>query len=314
MYGGCLLLIVQIGLEHACDRLEDVGRCDDAFEIAVLVMNERHRHVGFFQRRQYVERIGIVVAAVVLPFCDPVRLAEEMSVLDIISGGRVTYVLGVGHRAQEYEHFGVAKAERGRLADEKLDLLLRLLREDDVVADGRTVRVTPRPIRPGGPTLFVGGGSIAAAERAGRSGLGLMAQANPLGMREAYEAACAAAGHEPGFAQLPDPDTPTTVFVADEVDRAWDELGPHLLHDAVTAASYRHGDEGVASISMATTVDELRAQGGAYRVLSVDDAAVLVRDRGRLPLLPLAGGLPPATAWPYLERAADAVARTRTRT
>ncbi len=32
---------------------------------------------------------------------------------------------------------------------------------------------------------------------------------------------------------------------------AWDELGPYLLHDAVTAASYRHGDEGVASISRA---------------------------------------------------------------
>lgn len=139
-----------------------------------------------------------------------------------------------------------------------------------------------------------------------------MAQANPAGMRDAYEAACCAAGHEPGFAQLPDPDTPTAVFVADDVDRAWDELGPHLLHDAVTAASYRHGDDGVASISTATTVDELRAQRGAYRVLSVADAADLVRDRGRLPLLPLAGGLPPAVAWPYLERAADAVTHART--
>jgi alkanesulfonate monooxygenase SsuD/methylene tetrahydromethanopterin reductase-like flavin-dependent oxidoreductase (luciferase family) len=252
------------------------------------------------------ERLGIVVAAVVLPFCDPVRLAEEMCVLDIVSRGRVMYVLGIGHRPQEYEHFGVDQSERGRLADEKLDLLLRLLRDEQVVHDGRRIRVTPRTASPTGPTIFIGGGSIAAAQRAGRHGLGLMAQANPPGMREAYEAASLAAGHEPGFAQLPDPDTPTAVFVADDVDRAWDELGPHLLHDAVTAASYRHADHGVASISRATTVDDLRAAGGAYQVLTVDDATTRFRTGARLPLLPLAGGLPPSLAWPYLHRAADA--------
>ena len=71
------------------------------------------------------ERLGIMLAAVVLPFCDPVRLAEEMSVLDIISGGRVSYVFGVGHRPEEYEQFGVDPGRRGRLADEHLALLER---------------------------------------------------------------------------------------------------------------------------------------------------------------------------------------------
>ncbi len=58
--------------------------------------------------------LPILLAALVLPFYDPVRLAEDMSVLDIISGGRVAYVLGVGHRLEEYEHFGIelAAAER----------------------------------------------------------------------------------------------------------------------------------------------------------------------------------------------------------
>ena len=44
------------------------------------------------------ERLAIMLAAVVLPFWDPVRLAEEMSVLDIISNGRVSYAFGIGHR------------------------------------------------------------------------------------------------------------------------------------------------------------------------------------------------------------------------
>lgn len=257
------------------------------------------------------EQVGLVVAAVILPFCDAVRLAEEMAVLDIISRGRVMYVLGVGHRAEEYDHFGIDKRARGRLADEKLDVVLRLLRDPEATVGGRTVRVTPRPLKESGPMVMIGGGSVAAAERAGRHGLGLMAQANPEGMQEAYEAACLAAGHPIGFTQLPNPDIPTAVFVADDVDRAWDELGPHLLHDALTAASYRRGDDGVASISRASTVDELRAAGGAYRVFTVEEAAEVVRSGGRLPLLPLCGGLPPAMAWKYLEHAAAAVALGR---
>jgi hypothetical protein len=127
-------------------------------------------------------------------------------------------------------------------------------------------------------------------------------------MTEAYQEASRAAGHDPGFIQLPDPDAPTAVFVADDVDRAWDELGPHLLHDAMAAASYRHGDDTVASISRARTVDELR-DGGTYRVLTLDEAADRVRGGSFLQLLPLCGGLAPTVAWPYLERAADAVAK-----
>ena len=257
------------------------------------------------------EHLAIMLAAVVLPFCDPVRLAEEMSVLDIISRGRVAYVLGVGHRLEEYEHFCVDMSRRGALADEKLGLLQQLLSGETVHHDGRSIRVTPPPYTPGGPRLMIGGGSLAAVARAGRFGLGLLAQANPPGMAEAYEAACQAHGREPGSIQLPDPDSPTAVFVADDVDQAWAELGLHLLHDVVTAASYRHGDDGVASISRAESVDELRAAGGAYRVLTVDEAAAVIRGHGRLPLAPLCGGLPPAIAWPYLERAAEAVRRAQ---
>jgi alkanesulfonate monooxygenase SsuD/methylene tetrahydromethanopterin reductase-like flavin-dependent oxidoreductase (luciferase family) len=257
-------------------------------------------------------RLPILVAALVLPFYDPVRLAEDMSVVDIISGGRVAYVLGVGHRPEEYEHFGIDVRHRGRRADDHLALLRRLLAGDDVVVEGgRAIRVTPAPLTAGGPQLFVGGGSVAAARRAGRFGLGLIAQAAAPGLRDNYETACRAAGHEPGVVQLPDPGSPTAVFVADDVDEAWDELGRHLLHDAVTAASYRHGETTVASISTARTVDELRAD-PAYSILTVDEAAARVRAGAPLPLLPLCGGLPPTVAWPYLERAADATTRART--
>jgi hypothetical protein len=137
----------------------------------------------------------------------------------------------------------------------------------------------------------------------------MVLQTNQGGLKELYENECRAHGHEPGFVALPADNAPTAVFVADDVERAWDELGPHLLHDAVTAAEYRHGVAGVASISRATDVDGLRTADGPYRVFTVDEAADYMRGGQALPLAPLCGGVPPDVAWPYLERAAEAAAR-----
>ena len=253
--------------------------------------------------------LTIMLAAVVLPFWDPVRLAEDMAVLDIISGGRVAYALGIGHRAEEYEHFGIDIRRRGRLADDTLALLLQLLRGEPVCHQGRRIHVTPKCVTPGGPHIMVAGGGTAAARRAARFGLGFLAQANPAGLKEFYESQCRANGHQPGPSQFPEAGAPTAVFVADDVDRAWEELGPYLLHDAVTAAAYRHGDGVVASISRAASVAELRATPGPYRVFTADEAHGYLSSGRSLPLLPLCGGLPPALAWPYLERAAAVLAR-----
>jgi Spirocyclase AveC-like/Luciferase-like monooxygenase len=90
------------------------------------------------------------VAAVPLPLWDPVRLAEEISVLDLISGGRVSYAFGVGHREEEYIHFGVEMAARGRLADEYLGVLIGLVRGESADFRGRRVRVSPRSHHPTG--------------------------------------------------------------------------------------------------------------------------------------------------------------------
>lgn len=255
------------------------------------------------------ETLMIMLAAVVLPFWDPVRLAEEMCVLDILSNGRVAYAFGLGHRGEEYEHFGIDIRERGRLADDKLSLLLQLLRGEPVEYQGRRIHVTPPCVTPGGPHIMVAGGSAAAARRAARHGLGFLAQANPPGLKDLYESQCRAHGREPGPCQFPDAGAPTAVFVTDDVDKAWHELGPYLLHDAVTAAAYRHGDATVASISRAASVAELRETPGPYRIFTPAEAVVQLRSGRSLPLLPLCGGLPPALAWPYLEHAAEAVVR-----
>ena len=244
---------------------------------------------------------------VILPFYDPVRLAEDLSVLDTLSGGRVSVVFGIGYRPEEYEQFGLNIHRRGRMADEKLELLRKLLANAQVIHDGRRISVTPRPHTPGGPTLLWGGASVAAARRAGRFGLGLLANGAETGMQQAYESAAREHGHQPQVVLIPDRDTATAVFVADDVDRAWDEIGPYLLHDARMYADWNVDNEISAGISRAASVDELRETSKSHRVYSVPEAVERVAAGEMLNLAPLCGGLPAELAWPYLKRVGENV-------
>jgi alkanesulfonate monooxygenase SsuD/methylene tetrahydromethanopterin reductase-like flavin-dependent oxidoreductase (luciferase family) len=257
------------------------------------------------------KQLAILLAAVPIPLWDPIRLAEEMTVLDLISRGRVSYVFGVGHRSEEYDHFGLDITTRGRVADEMLAMLGRLVRGEPVEYHGRRVRVTPPCGSTTGPLMMIAGGSKAAARRAATYGLGFISQTDSPGLQEYYDSQCRAAGHEPGIVQFPVPGAPTTVFVADDVDQAWEVLGPHLLHDAVTAASYRPHDDSVASITRADNVTALREAEGPYRVFTLEEATDYIRSGRPLPLHPLCGGIPPEVAWHHLELAAAATARAQ---
>ena len=251
--------------------------------------------------------IQIVLAVLVLPLYEPIRLAEEMVVLDVISNGRVGYVCGIGYREDEYDLFGVDFRRRGRIADDWLSIVLRAKTGEPFDHRGRTVRVTPMPVTPGGPSVSWGGGSKAAARRAGRNGLGFFAQSDDESLRQAFEEAARSAGHEPGPCLLPPKELPTSLFVAHDIDRAWQELGPYLMHDARTYAAMNPGDEATTSLSFAASIEELRAEERSHRIVSIDEAVSMVRAGQPLPLHPLIGGLPPPIAWRYLRTVTDDV-------
>lgn len=246
--------------------------------------------------------LPIMIAAAPLLFYDPVRLAEDIVVLDILSRGRVSVVLSLGYRPEEYAMFGVDMSTRARLMDERLEMLLRALDGEPFVDQGRRIWVTPRLAGGGKPKIFLGGKSKGAARRAARFGLDFFAQSESVELEHAYLEECARLGRQPGVCFLPQKNVPNTVFVASDVDRAWAEVGSFLLHDATTYASWNPGDEDTVSLSMASTVDALRAEEGAHRILTVEQARKLVERDGFLALHPLCGGLSPEVAWPYLHR------------
>lgn len=248
----------------------------------------------------------IQVAALLLPFYEPVRLAEDMAVLDIVSRGRVSYVFGLGYRDEEFEMFGVQRRGRGRRAEAAIEFLRLAWSGEPFEYEGRRVHVTPAPFTSGGPVLMLGGSSPAAARRAARCGLGLYAQTSDPALEGIYREECVALDRAAEPCMIPPPGIVTSAFVAEDVDTAWNEMGPYLLHDARMYTEWLDGGS-AAVTTAAATVDELRAERGAYRIFAVDEAIEHVRQNGILVTQPLCGGLPPELAWRSLRLIAERV-------
>ena len=257
------------------------------------------------------KQLPIVVGALLLNFYDPIKLAEDMIVLDIVSRGRVSHVIGLGYRPEEYAMFGIPMSERGRVIEQKVIALQRALRGEQFVYEGRAVKVTPPAFTPGGPRLAYGGHSLAAARRAGRLGLDMFAEGSIDGLLESYQQAARDAGREPGMALIPDRVTPTSVFVAEDLDDAWDKIGPHMLYDATIYRSWMGDFMGASSRSESTTIAQMRAENGAYRILTPDQAIAQIKSGIPLLLHPLCGGTPPELAWETLRLVGERIMPAR---
>ena len=251
--------------------------------------------------------LPIVVGALLLNFYDPIKLAEDMIVLDIVSGGRVSHVIGLGYRPEEYAMFGVPFNARGKTIDKKLVALQRALRGEEFEYEGRSVKVTPPALTPGGPRLSYGGHSLAAARRAGRHGLDMFAEGDLDGLLVAYQKAAREAGREPGTALLPNRATPTSVFVAEDLDDAWERIGPHMLYDATIYRSWMGDFKGASSRSDSESIAQMRAENGPYRILTPDQAIAQAKSGVPLLLHPLCGGCPPDIAWETLRLVGEQV-------
>jgi alkanesulfonate monooxygenase SsuD/methylene tetrahydromethanopterin reductase-like flavin-dependent oxidoreductase (luciferase family) len=252
------------------------------------------------------QSLPIQVAALLPVFHDPIRLAEDITVLDIMSKGRVSYVLGLGYRPEEFAMFGVPMKGRGREMEKRVGALVRALSGEAFEYDGRAVHVTPSPLTPGGPLMYIGGSTPAAARRAARCDMGLYAQSGDPSLEPIYRDECEKLGIKPKSCMIPPDGLVMSAFVAEDPDRAWAELGPYMLHDAKMYASWL-GDSTAAVKNVASTVEELRADPGPFRIFTPDEAIDYIKANGVLITQPLSGGIPPEAAWPSLELIADKV-------
>jgi alkanesulfonate monooxygenase SsuD/methylene tetrahydromethanopterin reductase-like flavin-dependent oxidoreductase (luciferase family) len=245
------------------------------------------------------ERIGISLAALLLPLYDPIKAAEDLAVLDLLSGGRVSTIVGLGYRPEEYAMFDAPWDGRGQWFDECIEALLQAWKGEPFEFRGRRVRVTPRPGSRPHPTVFVGGRSKSAARRAARFDLPFFPDSADPALRSAYEEACRAEGREPGLMITPPPKVSYT-FVHDDPERYWDRIGRHLLHEALTYRGWQPEGSSSSAATDAATVDDLKA-GSLFEIMTPADAAAAFASGRDALLYPLCGGIPPEIAWESLE-------------
>ncbi len=287
--------------EHGFDAitLSEHHATDDGFLPAPLVL------AGCMLGR--TRRIRVGVAALLVPLYDPVKLAEDLSILDVASGGRLAVTAGLGYRPDEYAMFGRDWKGRGRLFDECLEVLLRAWTGEAFEWQGRRVRLTPLPFTQPHPPILVGGTSRRAARRAARLGLPFQPATNDPAVIAHFVEESRSRGVESPLV-LP-PGSGETIFVSRDPDGTWAKIGEHLLHDARTYASWQPADQSSAVHSRATTVAELRAE-GLYRVLTPDECVARARERGPFcdfVHFPLCGGMSPEQGWESLELYASEV-------
>ena len=160
------------------------------------------------------KNITIGTAVLVLPFYDPLRLAEDVATLDVLSGGRVRIGVGRGYQPKEFAGFGIPLEEsRGRYT-EAFEILKLALREENWSYSGEfysyeNMTTYPRPYTPGGPPLLQGTVSPESFAERGSRGEGIITSPNFTPLRhmkrnfDLYRTAMEENGHDISSFDIP---------------------------------------------------------------------------------------------------------------
>jgi probable F420-dependent oxidoreductase len=129
-------------------------------------------------------RMKFGMNVVSLAFRDPVLLAKQCATIDVLSDGRLLPAFGIGSPlAPEWEALGADTKTRGRKADECLEIIRLLWREDSVDFSGafyklKAATILPKPVQRDLP-MWIGGSTDAAIRRTARIGTGWQAGGDP---------------------------------------------------------------------------------------------------------------------------------------
>lgn len=236
------------------------------------------------------------LSALVVTMHDPLRLAEDLAVLDLLSRGRVVFTAGMGYRPHEFEMFGRDMAKRLALQTEALDCCARAWTGQPFEYQGRTVRVTPAPYTAGGPKIYMGGSTEKSALRAARKGYQYF-PGHPDLFR-LYKEEREKCGFPPPE-ELVKPG-PSFLYVSEQPDRDWPLLAPHIAYAFNTYAEWaKERGDGATRYSAAETVEELKKMPN-IKVVTPGECIALAEDLGpdaQLTFHALLGGLDPDLSW-----------------
>lgn len=238
--------VYEEGIEYA--------RVADALGFDYIVVPEHHSSEMGYDPTPFLvltalaretKRIGLSTQPLLLPLYNPVGVAEQLAVLDVLSNGRARLGVGVGYRWTDFLSLGVPHNERGARMNEALAILLGALRERAFSYEGKFYRVSdvdiaPRPLQQPHPTIYVTATSPKAVDRAVRFGLPINTLFNRAirgGIYDYYCQEVIASGQDPN---LVDVSVTRNGFIAPDPEaalrRAKPYLESHLVYQAKMSA------------------------------------------------------------------------------
>jgi alkanesulfonate monooxygenase SsuD/methylene tetrahydromethanopterin reductase-like flavin-dependent oxidoreductase (luciferase family) len=146
------------------------------------------------------KKVAIGQDVMLVPFHNPVRLAEDLAVLDNLSNGRMMLGAGMGYVPSEFAAIGVPRRERRVRMEETIQILQHAWTEEEFDFHGQRyqlekVRVRPLPVQAGGPPLWIAAMSEGGARRAARFGAHLLPQGDRAAVLDPWLEALRAKSH-----------------------------------------------------------------------------------------------------------------------
>lgn len=188
MHLGLFCLMTQRDASHTIAKLYDENTAlvqlaeDVGFEIAWIAEHHfsnysmcpsPHVLAGYLAAK--TKRIKLGAAILVLPLYQPVRLLEEVGMIDILSGGRSIIGIGAGYQDFEFKRFGARLEDNWAMTHEMLDIIERAYSQVSFSYDGKHYKlpelpIAVRPLQKPMPPVYIAGNEPAMLQRLARKG------------------------------------------------------------------------------------------------------------------------------------------------
>ena len=196
--------------------------CDDGYTPSPLVI------AAAIGARTKTMRLGTNL--IILPLHNPVRIAEDVAALSLLTGGRFDLGVGIGYRQMEFAEFGRELKQRPSLMEEAVDIIRRAWAGETMNFEGKRfkvgdLKVSPQPEHL--PRIFIGAMAEPAIERAARIGDGFLTTGG-IG-QDVFLECLKRQGKDPAAGTII---AGHWAVISDDPEAEAARVGPHILYQA----------------------------------------------------------------------------------